>query len=97
MDQFQLLPSPPRADPRGFVYFFSWDYKFPAPEPPEITNSPPKGQRKSNQQLNRHLLEIIIDHNSRDKKSSVPLNTAFFSKKAFNFARPCFQANRRKK
>ena len=39
----QSIPAvtiPPRANPRGFVFFFSWNYKFPAPELPETTNFP---------------------------------------------------------
>ena len=38
---------PPRANPRGFVGFFSWNYKFPAPELSETSNSPPLGNRKA--------------------------------------------------
>ena len=43
---------PLRADPQGFVYFFPWDYKFPALGPPEITNSLPPGNGKATQIIN---------------------------------------------
>ena len=43
MVQFYLLPSPPRAYPRGFAIFFSLGGLFPTPGHAERYNSQPPG------------------------------------------------------